>query len=185
MLTVKEHQGVDHAIRPIEIMNKFSYCPMCAEPLVERKANRIECAAACGFVNYDNPTPVAAVVVEYEGKIVFAHNSAWQRDFYGIITGFVDHREGPEDCAVREVKEELNLDAGPPTLIGVYPFEQLNQIIIGYHVTATGNITLNDELDRYKLVAPRECAAWPTGTGYALRDWLRSQGIEPEMIKLR
>ena len=62
------------------------------------------------------------------------------------ITGFVDHREGPEDCAVREVKEEL---------------------------------------DRDKLVAPRECAAWPTGTGYALRDWLRSQGIEPEMTKLR
>lgn len=166
-------------------MNKFKYCPMCAEPLVERKANRIECAAACGFVNYDNPTPVAAVVVEYEGKIVFAHNSAWQRDFYGIITGFVDHREGPEDCAVREVKEELNLDAGPPTLIGVYPFEQLNQVIIGYHVIATGNITLNEELDRYKLVAPEESVAWPTGTGYALRDWLRTQGIEPEMIKLR
>ena len=77
MATVKEHQGTDHAIRPTEIMNKFSYCPMCAEPLVERKANRIECAAACGFVNYDNPTPVAAIVVEYEGKIVFAHNSAW------------------------------------------------------------------------------------------------------------
>ncbi len=166
-------------------MNKFKYCPMCAEPLVEHKANRIECAATCGFVNYDNPTPVAAVVVEYEGKIVFAHNSAWQRDFYGIITGFVDHGEGPEDCAVREVKEELNLDAGPPTLIGVYPFAQLNQVIIGYHVTATGSITLNEELDRYKLVTPGECVAWPTGTGFALRDWLRTQGIEPEMIKLR
>lgn len=158
---------------------------MCAEPLVERRANRIECAAACGFVNYDNPTPVAAVVVEYEGNVVLAHNRAWERDFYSVITGFVDHGEGPADCAVREVKEELNLDAGPPTLLGVYPFERFNQIIIGYHVTATGNITLNEELDRYRLVSPRECVAWPTGTGYALRDWLRTQGIEPDMIKLR
>jgi len=96
----------------------------------------------------------------------------------------VDHRESPENCAVREVKEELNLDAGPPTLIGVYPFERLNQIIVGYHVKATGTITLNEELDRYKLVAPEECVAWPTGTGYALRDWLRTQDIEPEMTKL-
>lgn len=157
---------------------------MCAVPLIERAENRIECSAACGFVNYDNPTPVAAVVVEYDGRIVLAHNRSWQSNFYGLITGFVDHREGPADCAVREVKEELDLDAEPASLIGVYPFERMNQIIIGYHVRATGTISLNEELDRYKLVAPEECLVWPTGTGYALRDWLRSQGIEPEVMKL-
>jgi NADH pyrophosphatase NudC (nudix superfamily) len=157
---------------------------MCAAPLFERTEDRIECSDACGFVNYDNPTPVAAVVVEHEERIVLAHNRAWQGDFYGLITGFVDHCEGPAECAVREVKEELDLDAGRPALIGVYPFEQLNQVIIGYHVKATGTITLNEELDRYRLLTPQECVAWPTGTGFALRDWLQSQGIEPEMMKL-
>ena len=157
---------------------------MCTAPLYERVQDRIECSAACGFVNYDNPTPVAAMVVEYDGCIVLAHNRAWQGDFYGLITGFVDHCEGPAECAVREVKEELDLDAEPPALIGVYPFERLNQVIIGFHLRATGTITLNEELDRYRLVAPEECVAWPTGTGYALRDWLQSQGFEPEMMKL-
>jgi len=157
---------------------------MCAASLIEQVKDRVECSAACGFVNYDNPTPVAAVVVEYEGNIVLAHNRSWQHDFYGLITGFVDHCEGAAECAVREVKEELNLDAEPATLIGVYPFEQLNQVIIGYHVRATGTITLNEELDQYRLVAAEECVAWPTGTGYALRDWLRAQGIEPEMLTL-
>ncbi len=165
-------------------MNRYKFCPICAAPLIERAKDRIECSSECGFVNYDNPIPVAAMVVEYEQKIVFAHNKAWQGDFYGLITGFVDHREGPAECAVREVKEELNLEAEPPSLIGVYPFERLNQIIIGYHVRATGLIKLNEELDRYKLIAPEECVAWPTGTGHALRDWLRSQGIEPPMMEL-
>jgi len=157
---------------------------MCAAALIEKTKDRIECSAQCGFVNYDNPTPVAAVVVEYNEKIVLAHNRAWQGDFYGLITGFVDHREAPAVCAVREVKEELDLDAEPPSLIGVYPFERLNQVIIGYHVKASGTITLNEELDRYKLLSPEDCVAWPTGTGFALRDWLQSKGIEPEMIKL-
>lgn len=165
-------------------MKKFKFCPLCAAPLTEVSKGRIECSASCGFVHYDNPTPVAAVVVEYEGKVVLAHNAAWQGDFYGLITGFVDHREGPADCAVREVKEELDLDAGEPTLLGVYPFERLNQIIVGYHVVATGTITLNEELDRYKLVEPEACVAWPTGTGHALRDWLRTKGIEPEMLEI-
>ncbi len=157
---------------------------MCASPLFERTKDRIECSAACGFVNYDNPTPVAAMVVEYEGQVVLAHNRAWKGDFYGLITGFVDRQEAPADCAVREVKEELDLDAEPPTLIGVYGFDRLNQVIIGYHVKATGTITLNEELDRYRLMDPAECVAWPTGTGYALRDWLRTKGHEPEMLKL-
>lgn len=157
---------------------------MCAAPLIERVADRVECSAVCGFVNYDNPTPVAAVVVEYEGKIVLAHNRSWRHDFYGLITGFVDHGEGAADGAVREVKEELNLDAEPATLVGVYPFKQLNQVIIGYHVRATGTITLNEELDHYRLVAPEECVVWPTGTGYTLRDWLQTQGLDPEMITL-
>ena len=165
-------------------MKKFKFCPMCAAPLIERIKERIECSADCGFVNYDNPTPVAAVVVEFEGKIVLAHNRSWPGTFCGLITGFVDHAEGPAECAVREVKEELDLNATPATLIGVYPFEQMNQVIIGYHVQAKGTITLNEELDSFKLMPPEECVAWPTGTGYALRDWLRSQGFEPEMMKL-
>jgi NADH pyrophosphatase NudC (nudix superfamily) len=165
-------------------MKKFKFCPMCAAPLVERVKDRVECSADCGFVNYDNPTPVAAVVVEYEGNIVLAHNRSWPNTFYGLITGFVDHREGPAQCAVREVKEELDLDATPATLIGVYPFERMNQVIIGYHVQATGTITLNEELDSFKLMPPEECVVWPAGTGYALRDWLRSQGVEPEMMTL-
>ena len=165
-------------------MKKFKFCPMCAAPLVERVKDRVECSADCGFVNYDNPTPVAAVVVEYEGNIVLAHNRSWPNNFYGLITGFVDHREGPAQCAVREVKEELDLDATPATLIGVYPFERMNQVIIGYHVQATGTITLNEELDSFKLMPPEECVVWPAGTGYALRDWLRSKGVEPEMMTL-
>ena len=81
-------------------------------------------------------------------------------------------------------KEEHNLNAATPTLIGVYPFERMNQVIIGYHLTATGTITLNEELDSFKLVSPKDCLVWPSGTGYALRDWLLPQGFEPQTIEL-
>lgn len=165
-------------------MKKYQFCPMCAAPLAEVQPNRFECSKACGFVNYDNPTPVAAVVVEFQDRVVLAHNRSWRGNFNGLITGFVDHAEGAAECAVREVKEELDLDASAPSLIGVYPFEVMNQIIVGYHVKASGTITLNEELDSYILVPPEACLVWPTGTGYVLRDWLRGKGIEPGLIEL-
>jgi NADH pyrophosphatase NudC (nudix superfamily) len=170
-------------------MVSFNYCPSCASPLIDtivRGEPRRGCSANCGYVHYDNPVPVIAAVVEHEGKIVLARNKAWPRTstFYGLITGFLERRESPEDCAVREVKEELDLDGGKPTLIGAYPFELMNQVIIAYHVAATGTIRLNDELDDFRHVPFEQCRVWPAGTGFALRDWLRGRGYEPEMMKL-
>jgi NADH pyrophosphatase NudC (nudix superfamily) len=168
-------------------MSTFSYCPNCAAPLVEKTVERElrrTCSAACGFVHYDNPTPVVAAVVEHEGEIVLARNRAWPRTFYGLITGFLERGETPEQCVVREVKEELDLDAATPTLIGVYAFERMNQVIIAYHVPATGRITLNEELDDHRHVPLERARYWAAGTGYALRDWLRSRGYDPPMIEL-
>jgi NADH pyrophosphatase NudC (nudix superfamily) len=166
----------------------FAFCPKCAAPLADRVVDgeaRKACSAGCGFVHYDNPTPVVAVIVEHEGAVVLAHNRAWpQRSFYGLITGFLERGESPAQCAVREVKEELDLACAEPTLIGVYPFERMNQVIIAYHAVATGSITLNEELDDYRHVPPEQCRVWPAGTGFALRDWLRSKGIEPETMEL-
>lgn len=168
-------------------MFEFKYCPGCMAALTDlgtETALRPVCSVQCGFVHYDNPTPVVAVVVEYQGKVVLAHNRLWPKRFYGVITGFVDHAEAPDQGALRELKEELNLDATDATLIGVYPSEKMNQIIIGYHVEASGEIELNEELDDFKLVPFNQCVAWPTGTGYALRDWLRTRDIEPTMMTL-
>jgi len=165
----------------------FNFCPNCTSPLADTVINgeaRRACSASCGFVYYDNPTPVVAAIVEHEGAVVLAHNKAWPGHFFGLSTGFLERGESPLECAVREVKEELDLTAQSPTLIGVYPFERMNQVIIAFHVHATGIIRLNDELDDFKHVPPEQCIAWPAGTGFALRDWLRTKGIEPEMMRL-
>jgi NAD+ diphosphatase len=166
-------------------MTEFRFCPRCAAPLTERAVQgelRSVCSANCGFVHYDNPTPVVAAVVEHEGMVVLAHNRSWPQalqSFYGLITGFLERAESPEQCALREVKEELDLDGVGASFIGVYPFERMNQVIIAYHVPAHGVIKLNEELDDFRRVPPHECRVWQAGTGLALRDWLRSKGIEP------
>jgi NADH pyrophosphatase NudC (nudix superfamily) len=168
-------------------MSDFVFCPRCKAPLVDRLmdgAARRVCLSNCGFVYYDNPTPVVAAVVEHEDLVVLAHNRAWPSNWYGLITGFLERGESPPEAVLREVKEELGLHASEATLIGVYSFERMNQVIIGYHVLATGNIKLNEELDDFRRVAPAKCRTWPVATGFLLRDWLRSRGFEPEMESL-
>ena len=118
--------------------SSFRFCPQCAHPLEERALNgtrRRACVApGCGYVHWDNPTPVVAAIVEYQGKIVLARNVAWPPEWYALITGFLERDEHPREAVMREVKEELNLDAQDATFVGHYEFRRMNQIIIEYMI---------------------------------------------------
>jgi NAD+ diphosphatase len=134
-------------------------------------------------VQWDNPTPVVAAVVEHEGAIILARNKAWPVPFYALITGFLEKTDpSPEEAIVREVQEELGLQGQAANFIGHYRFERMNQIIIAYHVPATGTIVLGDELVDYKAIPPEKARYWPVATGLALRDWLVTQGHEPQLM---
>ncbi len=154
----------------------FDYCPRCATPLVRQiigGAQRGVCTAAgCGFVHWDNPAPVVAGLVEYRGRILLARNRAWAEGSFGLITGFLEREESPEDAVAREVHEEVRLVASRTNLIGVYPFPRKHEIIIAYHVVADGEVVLNEELVEYRLIPPEKLKAWDYGTGLAVRDWL-------------
>ena len=135
----------------------MKYCPICKTELSIKKIEtedreRLLCTReGCSFIHYDNPVPVVAAVIEYQDKLLLAHNVLWPAKWFGLITGFLEKNERPELGIIREVKEETNLDAKVENLIGLYNFERMNQLIIAYHVTANGDIRLNEELDEYRL----------------------------------
>jgi NADH pyrophosphatase NudC (nudix superfamily) len=130
------------------------------------------CACGCGHVEWGNPLPVVAALVELEGRIVLARNHAWAEGVFGLVTGFLEAGESPEAAVAREVAEELGLMTSGVSLIGVYPFERKNEIIIAYHVETSGEIVLNEELAEFRLIAPEKLRPWDFGTGLAVRDWL-------------
>lgn len=161
---------------------QFKFCPQCksdmAGTVIENEPRHACTNDACDFVQYENPTPVVAAIVEHEGDIILAHNKMWTQKFFGVITGFLEKHEVPEPAMIREVKEELGLDAHSPTLIGHYQFEPMNQIIIAYHVHAEGEIVLGDELDEYKRISPDKLKGWPMGAGKAVTDWVNQRNAD-------
>jgi len=158
------------------VSGAYRFCPQCGSELVLRDAGglaRPTCPAEdCGFVLWDNPVPVVAALVEYDGRVLLARNVAWPEKSFGLVTGFLERDEAPEQAVAREVAEELGLVATAVTLIGLYPFTQKNQLLIAYHVAAEGRIVLNEELAEVRLIELERLKAWDFGTGFAVRDWL-------------
>jgi len=175
-------------------MTPYRFCPSCAAELAlitqaedGGDKTRLRCAA-CGFTHWNNPTPVLAAVIECvdrEGRVLLARNAAWPGRFFGLVTGFLEAGESPEDGIRREIAEETALAVEHLSLLGVWDFQRMNQIIIAYHAAARGEIRLSPELAEYKLIAPEDVRCWPQGTGQALATWLRSRGIEPQWLELK
>jgi NAD+ diphosphatase len=170
--------------------HEFRFCPNCASPLEfiaqledGGAKERLRCVA-CGYTHWNNPTPVLAAVIEFDGRILLARNAAWAGKAYALITGFMEAGETPQEGVAREIKEETNLDVRELNLIGVYDFQRMNQVIIAYHARAEGEVKLSPELVDYKLYDYEAVKCWPAGTGYALADWLRGRGVEPQFIEL-
>ncbi|MCU0655602.1 MAG: NUDIX domain-containing protein [Polyangiaceae bacterium] len=152
------------------------FCPRCATPLILReeagRPRQLCPAEGCGHVFYDNPLPVVAALVELEGQVVLARGRGWPAGMFGLITGFLERDEGPEQGVLRELKEELGLEGRVVSLIGVYPFAMRNELIVAYHVEARGEVALGDEIEEIKRIPPNKLRPWPMGTGLAVADWI-------------
>lgn len=162
-------------------MKSPSFCPMCAAPLEARAEAegdgaearaRLACSKACGFVHYGNPLPVVAAIVEHDDAVVLVRSHGWPDGMFGLVTGFLERGETPEDGVLREVREELGVSATLVGLVGAYAFEPKNELIVAYHVRITETPRLGAELAGMKAVPIAKLRPWPFGTGHAVRDWL-------------
>lgn len=162
----------------------YRFCPRCATELaVSAIAGRERRACpACGFTHWNNPAPVVAGLVQVGDLILLARNAAWPPKTFALITGFLEAGETPEEGIAREVKEETNLDVQRSTLIGVYDFARKNELIVAYHVIATGEVRLSEELVEYRMVAPERLRPWRAGTGLAVADWMRARSLPFEFV---
>lgn len=154
---------------------RAKFCERCGGPLqafTDEGRERLRCDA-CGFVVYGNPTPVVAAIVEHDDEhVILARGKGWPEKMFGLVTGFLEAGETPEAGVLREVKEELGLDGALVSLVGAYAFAMRNELIVAYHVRASGPIAIGAELEEIKRVPIVKLRPWPFGTGEAVRDWL-------------
>lgn len=161
----------------------MNYCPLCSNALESRVVDgvsRLACPSIdCRFVHWDNPIPVVAGLVGFDGGYVLARNASWPKTMYSLITGFLETGEPPEKAIVRELSEELGLRVKRCDFIGHFPLPRFNQLLIAYFVDAEGNLKLGEEICDVKLVARDELSCFDFGPLTLTREivdrWLSAQ----------
>lgn len=108
-------------------------------------------------VHYVPPGAYTAVLLKesgQRGRFYFQKRTRKEKIFYGRLAMFGGHREGeetPEECALRELKEELGVDFAAAELVKIAAINTFDDKCHG----AIGQIFLIDDLDP-KRVDPRK-----------------------------
>ena len=107
------------------IGKRFDFCPLCGSGLVEKHLEpddrlRMVCTS-CEFIHYQNPTPAAGIILVEDGKVLLVKRKFEPRaGLWTLPAGFIESDEDVAACAVREAKEETNLDIEMIRLFNVY-----------------------------------------------------------------
>ncbi len=158
----------------------FKYCPMCATPLVENEIEHVRrpVCPQCGFIQYLNPLLVVLVVIRYMDKLLLSkRNIEPGKGLWNFCGGFVELGETVQEAAMREVKEEANLDVQLENLIGIYSGEGDTRVVIAYQATILDQ-QMSNLLAQRKEVSELALFSWEELPTLAfpvhqriLRDW--------------
>lgn len=135
---------------------RFSYCPKCGGKLslkVIGDEGQVPYCDTCKFPLFDIMTPCSIMLCFIKDKIVLAHDRN-HKDKYVLLAGYTKMGETLEECAIREVKEEIGLDYKSIKYISSYYQESRENLMAGFVLKLKeDNINLSDELLDLKLVS--------------------------------
>lgn len=116
----------------------YIYCPRCTTPLEGKfvyNATRSTCPR-CGFILFLEPKLVAVVVVQRKRTVLLGRrNMEPERGKWSFVSGYIDRGEKVEDAALREVKEETNLDVRLDELLGIFSEQGNPHVVIAYRAS--------------------------------------------------
>jgi ADP-ribose pyrophosphatase YjhB (NUDIX family) len=107
----------------------------------------LQACPSCSFVHYHDPKVATGALFTLDGGIVLVQRAI--SPSYGkwvFPGGFVDQGERIEAAAIRETREEVNLDVEIDRLLNIYSYEDSAVVIIAYaaHVVG-GELQAKDE----------------------------------------
>lgn len=106
------------------------HCPRCAAKEISWPTPKNFTCGKCGFVMFLNTAAAVAVIIEYNGRLLFGlRKYAPGKGLLDLPGGFVEPGESGEAAALREVREETGIELAQLTyqfsFPNVYPYRDL------------------------------------------------------------
>lgn len=143
---------------------RFTYCPHCGEKAIEKvigDEGLMPFCPNCSVPLWDLfTTCIICAVVNEENEVALLRQNYVSATSYVCVAGVMKLGESAEDCAIREVREEIGLEVEKLEFVRSYPYEKKEMLMLGFKATVRkADFTLSQEVDSVEWVKYQDALA--------------------------
>jgi len=162
------------------------FCGRCGAPTVPSTTERARHCPRCGLTHFPRLSPAIIIAVvrrEAAGaRLLLAHNRRFPPGRYSVIAGFVEAGETLEECARREVREEVGVEIKNLRYFGSQSWPFPHSLMIGFTAEYAGGelVYESEEIAHADWFTADALPGLPPKMSIARRliDWFAAGGTE-------
>jgi NAD+ diphosphatase len=129
------------------------YCGKCGTPTTISPRESSMVCPSCGLVAYPRISPVVMVLISRGDELLLARSPRFKPGVFSALAGYVEAGETLEQCAKREVREEVGIEITNLRYFGSQPWPFPDSLMVGFFADYAGGTITPDP-------AEIEAAAW-------------------------
>ncbi len=136
----------------------YKYCPLCGTKLILediKDEGLIPYCPNCKQLYFPHFNVACSMIIKYDNDVLLIKQ--YGGNDYILVAGYLKRGESAEEAAIREVKEEVDLDVNKLKVLKTKYFSKSNTLMINVLVEVNNkNVKLNYEVDNYSWFGIKE-----------------------------
>lgn len=141
------------ATQLLDWQNNHRFCGKCGTPTAMKAGELAMQCPACGLLAYPRISPAVMILVRDGDKLLLGRSPHFKPGVFSALAGFVEPGETLEQCAAREVREEVGIEITNLRYFNSQPWPFPNSLMIAFFADYAGGTIAPDPSEI-------EAAAW-------------------------
>ncbi len=114
------------------------FCGSCGRAMTQVSGERAMHCTVCELRSYPRISPSMIVLITRGDEILLARSPRFVPGVYSTLAGFAEPGESAEDCLIREVREEVQLEVKDIQYVGSQCWPFPHSMMLGFHAQYAG-----------------------------------------------
>ena len=155
------------------------FCGKCGTRTTMKSGEHAMQCPSCGLLTYPRISPAVMVLVRDDDKLLLARSPHFKPGVFSALAGFVEPGETLEECAIREVREEVGIEIANLRYFASQPWPFPNSLMVAFFADYAAGDHAGPERNRGGRLVRARCAALAAGTVSISRRLIDAAWREP------